>query len=153
MANSTDLSFESQKSYLRDRRPITVACPAWQRHWNSVRWGNIFCTWPTRAAKAKLNLLYIPAWHAQRTNQGRTPFICTLWVPMHISFQQSAGATPLKSQNKVPTQTSGNKCKMPPNKLLWGEKALRAYPPNIDSGHQWIEHKQDGISKHKSPAT
>ncbi len=53
----------------------------------------------------------------------------------------------------VPTQTSGNKWKMPPNKLLWGEETLCAYPPNMDSGHQWIEHKQDGISKLKSPAT
>jgi hypothetical protein len=27
-----------------------------------------------------------PARQAQKTNQGRTPFICTLWIPVHLSF-------------------------------------------------------------------
>ncbi len=67
-----------------------------QRNWNSVGWGkNIFCTGPTRAAKAEQKSL-VPARQAQRTNQGRTPFICTLWVSVHLSFNSQQGqATPL----------------------------------------------------------
>jgi hypothetical protein len=37
----------------------------------------IFLTMPTRAAKAGRKSI-VPARQAQRTNQGRTPFICTL---------------------------------------------------------------------------
>ncbi len=44
-----------------------------QMNWNSVRWGKIFCTGPTRAAKAGQKSL-VPAPQAQRTYQGRTPF-------------------------------------------------------------------------------
>ncbi len=49
-----------------------------------------FCTWPTRAAKAEQKSLVL-AWHAQRTNQGRTPFIGTLWVPIYFSFNSQQG--------------------------------------------------------------
>ncbi len=28
----------------------------------------------------------VPARQAQQTNQGRTPFICSLWVPIRLSF-------------------------------------------------------------------
>jgi hypothetical protein len=28
---------------------------------------------------------------AQWINQGRTPFICTLWVPIHLSFNSQQG--------------------------------------------------------------
>ena len=45
----------------------------------------IFCSGPTRAAKAEQKCL-VPARLAQRTNQGRTPFICTPWVPICLSF-------------------------------------------------------------------
>jgi hypothetical protein len=37
----------------------------------------IYCTGPTRAAKAEQKSL-VPARPPQRTNQGMTPFICTL---------------------------------------------------------------------------
>ncbi len=37
----------------------------------------VFCTGPIRAAKAGQQSL-VPARRAQRTNQGRTPFICSL---------------------------------------------------------------------------
>jgi hypothetical protein len=37
----------------------------------------IFCTGPARAVKAEQKSL-VPARQAQRSNQGRTPFICTL---------------------------------------------------------------------------
>jgi hypothetical protein len=37
----------------------------------------IFCTGPTRAAKPEQRSL-VPVRKAQRNNQGRTPFICTL---------------------------------------------------------------------------
>ncbi len=45
----------------------------------------VCCTGPTRAAKTEQKSL-VPARWALRTNQGRTPFIGTLWVPIHISF-------------------------------------------------------------------
>ncbi len=40
-----------------------------------------------------------PAWRTQQTNQARTPFICTLWVPIRLSFHKLAGATSSLSQN------------------------------------------------------
>jgi hypothetical protein len=52
---------------------------------------DIFCAGPTRTANAGYkNLLH---WHprTQRTNQGRTLFICTLWVPICLSFNSQQG--------------------------------------------------------------
>ncbi len=40
---------------------------------------------PTRAATEEQKCL-VPPRQALRTNQWRTPFICTLWVPIHHSF-------------------------------------------------------------------
>ncbi len=55
----------------------------------------IFCTGLTSAAKSGQNAL-VPAWGAQRTNQGRTPFICSQESPPRLpQFQQSAGASPV----------------------------------------------------------
>jgi hypothetical protein len=56
----------------------------------------IFCTGPTRAAKAEQKSL-VPARQAQQTNEGRSLFICTLWAPTHLSFNKSAGVSPLYS--------------------------------------------------------
>ncbi len=54
--------------------------------------GKIFCTGPTRAAKAG-EKSFVPAQRAEQINQGRTTFIC-----LHLSqFQQLAGAIPLYS--------------------------------------------------------
>ncbi len=47
-------------------------------------------SWLIRAAKAEKKSL-VPGRQAQRTNQGRTPFICTLWVPIHLSFNSHQG--------------------------------------------------------------
>jgi hypothetical protein len=58
-------------------------------HWNSV----LFWTGLTRAAKAGQKSL-VPSWRAQQTNQGRTPLICTLWVPICLSSTVSRGAHP-----------------------------------------------------------
>jgi hypothetical protein len=44
----------------------------------------------TRAAKAEQKPLVL-AKQAQQTNQGRTPFICTLRVPIHLSFNCQQG--------------------------------------------------------------
>ncbi len=54
----------------------------------------IFCTGPTRGAKAEPKSL-VPARHAQWANQERTPFISPLWVPFTSVPKKSAGATPL----------------------------------------------------------
>jgi hypothetical protein len=48
----------------------------------------IFCTGLTRAGQQSI----VPARQAQRTNQGRTPFICTLRFPICLSFS-TAGVT------------------------------------------------------------
>jgi hypothetical protein len=74
--------FSDQRHILRDRRPSTTACPAgWAMGTNELKQCSvgekIFCTWSTRAAKAEQKSL-VPARQAQRTNQGRIPFICTL---------------------------------------------------------------------------
>jgi hypothetical protein len=45
-----------------------------------------FCTGLTREAKAGQNSI-VSAQQAQRTNQGRTPFICTPRAPICISFK------------------------------------------------------------------
>ncbi len=50
----------------------------------------IYCTGLTRAAKAEQKSL-VPARQAQWTNEGRTPFICTLWFPIHLSFNSQHG--------------------------------------------------------------
>jgi hypothetical protein len=51
----------------------------------------IFWTGLTRAAKAEQKSL-VPAWQqAQLTNQGRSPFMCTLWVDIHLSFNSQQG--------------------------------------------------------------
>jgi hypothetical protein len=57
---------------------------------NSVRWGQTFYSELTRAVEAELKSL-VPARQAQRTNQRRIPFICTLWVPIHLSFNSQQG--------------------------------------------------------------
>ncbi len=50
----------------------------------------IVCTGLTRAANAGQKSLVL-AQRAQRTNQGRTPFICTPWVPICLSFNSRQG--------------------------------------------------------------
>jgi hypothetical protein len=46
----------------------------------------IFLYWADyRAAKAGQNS-FVPAWRAQRTNKERTTFICTLGIPICLSF-------------------------------------------------------------------
>jgi hypothetical protein len=65
------------------------------KKWNSVRWRkNIFCTEPTRAAKAGQKSL-VPASPA---NQPRKSPFHMYSLSLHLlQFQQSAGATPLYS--------------------------------------------------------
>jgi hypothetical protein len=63
---------------------------------NSVRWvKKIFWTGPNRAAKAGQKSLVL-ARKTQRTNHRRTPFKCTLWVPICLSFNRRQGP-PLSS--------------------------------------------------------
>jgi hypothetical protein len=64
--------------------------------WNEIMYyeKTIFCTGPTRAAKAGQKSL-VPARRAQRTNQGRNP-LYSFQSPF-AQFRQSAGSTPLLS--------------------------------------------------------
>jgi hypothetical protein len=50
----------------------------------------IFCTGPTRAAKAEQKSLVL-ALQAQQANQERTTFICPLGVTIHLSFNSQQG--------------------------------------------------------------
>jgi hypothetical protein len=60
--------------------------------WSEIVSGEekIFCTRPTRATKAGQKYL-LPARRAQRTNQGRTLFICTPRVPFSTVSTVSRG--------------------------------------------------------------
>jgi hypothetical protein len=80
---------------LRGRRTSKTACQVPSLLGDGDKWieivvgeEKIFCTGPTRAAKAVQNL---PARRAQRT-----PFICTPWVPICLSFNSQQGP-PLSS--------------------------------------------------------
>ncbi len=87
-----------QRNILRDMRPGATSCLAcWAMRTNKLKQctvrGKICCTGLTRAAKAGQKSL-VPARRAQRTNQERNPFLCTLLLPQ---FQHSARTTPLQS--------------------------------------------------------
>ncbi len=47
---------------------------------------NIFCTGPTRAAKTEQKS-FLQARRVQRSNKEWIPFICTLRVPIYLSFR------------------------------------------------------------------
>ncbi len=83
----------------------------------------IFCTGLTRASKTEQKSL-VPARQAQRTNQRRTNFICTLWVSIHLSFNSQQGP-PLSSLSVHNTS--------PPPPLshltLFKHSSLRKLPP------------------------
>jgi hypothetical protein len=66
------------------RLPVQVS--GW---WGHINW-KTFCTGLTRAANAGQKS-HVLAWRAQQTNEGRTPFICTLLAP----FTSVSTATPL----------------------------------------------------------
>ncbi len=55
----------------------------------------IFWNRPPRASKAEQKSL-VPTRQAEQTNQRRTPFTCTLWVPIHTNFNNQKGR-PLSS--------------------------------------------------------
>ncbi len=120
----------------RDRRPNTPACSGcWAMETNKVKKCTvrkiIFCTGLTRAAKAGRNSI-VPARRVQRTNQGRTPFICTLWVPIHLSFNSQqgplfsslSGCCPPPLLLNFPTDSSSNLSK---TTLHWVSCFLHAY--------------------------
>jgi hypothetical protein len=68
---------------------------AWgQMNWNSVWWEKILY-WTDSKKEGQKSL--VPAWRAQWTNQGRTPSICTHWVPVCLSFNSQQGPTLLVS--------------------------------------------------------
>ncbi len=90
---------DNQRHILRDRRPNTAACPAYwtvwtkkQRNWNSVRWGKniLYGTGPNRSSQGRKKTL-VPKRQAKQTNQWRTSLICSLWVPIHCSFNSQQG--------------------------------------------------------------
>jgi hypothetical protein len=75
--------------------------------WSEIMCGAVrkktFCTRLTRAAKAGQTSL-VHTRRAQRTNRGRTPYICTPWVPICLSFNSQQGPPPLwfKHWSKMP---------------------------------------------------
>ncbi len=69
------------------RLPTQVAGRWGHTNWISVRWGKKYFVlgWPEQPRQDKKSL--VQARRAQR----RTPFICTLWVPIHLSFNNQQG--------------------------------------------------------------
>ncbi len=62
-----------------------------QRNWKSVQWKKkYFVLGRLEQLRQKKSSCTI-ARQAQRNNQGRAPFICTLWVPVHLSFDRQHG--------------------------------------------------------------
>ncbi len=114
----------TQRHILSERRPSTAA-------WNSVRWWKIFCTGPTRAAKAEQKFL-VPALQAWRTNQERTPFISTRWVSIHFSFNRRQGQA-ISNLSGITRNPTSKKCKIRAN---WRGKsfgAIISYPELVFS--------------------
>jgi len=79
----------------RDRRSSTPAYPGcWAMGTFKVKNCTvrkiIFCIGLTRAAKTGQKSI-VPARRVQRANQGRIHFCCTLWVPIHLSFNSQQG--------------------------------------------------------------
>ncbi len=86
----------------------------------------IFCTGPTRAAKADQKSL-VPARQTQRTNQGRNPVICSLWVPIPLSFNSQQGQ-PLSSTSGYTIGTLAVMAvKTTENKIHWPSRCLRLW--------------------------
>ncbi len=83
----------------------------------------IFCTGPTRAAKAELKFL-VAALQALQNKQGRTSFFCTLWVAIHLNFNSQQG---------------------PPFSSLSGYNPLQPPPPPLSAdgagreGKKWVK--------------
>jgi hypothetical protein len=75
-----------QRHILRDSRPSTTACPAcWamgtdklKLNYHTVRKNYFILVRPERPKAEQKSL--VPALQAQQINQGRTSFMCTLWV-------------------------------------------------------------------------
>jgi hypothetical protein len=77
------LQIVNQRPVLRDRWCGTIASEGekWSELVPYTAREKIFSTGPTRAAKAEQKSLGLER-QAQQANQGRTPYICTLWVPI-----------------------------------------------------------------------
>jgi hypothetical protein len=75
-----------------DCMPMQLAGRWGQMNWNSVRWAkDIFCAGLTRWAKAGQKRLYRHDKPNEPTKEGRTPFICTLWVSIYLNFNSQQG--------------------------------------------------------------
>jgi hypothetical protein len=107
-------------------------------NWNSVLWGKTYFELGPTRAKAEPKS-FVPAWQAQRTNQGRTPLICTPWVPIHLSFNSQQGP-PLvslvlfhkKNRNLVAwAQGVTKRCR-----LSWLTNSALIYEPKCGGG--WL---------------
>ncbi len=87
-------TLETRDTHFRDRRPSTAAYPAcWAMGTKELKWytvrKTIFCTWPTRPAKAEQNLLYRHNKLNKPTKE--VPLFYTLWVPICLSLKSQQG--------------------------------------------------------------
>ncbi len=88
----------TQRHILRTGDPARLPAVPWgQMNWNS---GKKCYTGPTKEAKAGQKSL-VPSWQVQQINQGRTSFVCTLWVPIQRCFNSQQG--PPLSRLSVPS--------------------------------------------------
>ncbi len=69
------------------------------------------CSGLTKAAKAGQKSL-VPAQRAQRAKQGRTPFICTTWVPISLSFNSQQGPALSSLSVSNPAKSYTTPCKL-----------------------------------------
>ncbi len=79
------------------RMPAQLAGRWGQRNWNNVGWGKIcFVYWADWGCQGWTKISCTGMTSQERTNQERTCFIYTLWVPIHLNFNSQQGS-PLSS--------------------------------------------------------
>ncbi len=68
-------------------------------------------------------------------NQEGNPVICTPWVPIHLSFNRSAGAAPLCLSGDTRTHQAPGP---PPRDNLRGQKSLGPLKMSLEMAHKVI---------------
>ncbi len=60
-------------------------------NWNSLRWGKHILYRADYNNQGRTKISCTSTRRSQRTNQGSASFICTPWVPIHLSFNSQQG--------------------------------------------------------------
>ncbi len=82
--------YPAQRQIVRDRRPSTAACPArWAMVTKGI--GIVFGVLGRLEPPRQNKKLVYRHGKPNEPTRGRTPFIGTLWVPIHLSFNSQQG--------------------------------------------------------------